>query len=65
MKVQKFMCDYGDGDRVSYIIFPSGVVMFDCDGDGYVKSRHTAEYVMEEIQFEFVDWIDAPCEEKI
>jgi hypothetical protein len=65
MKVSHYKLDYGY-DYTDYIVFPSGVVMFDPDSSGdWEPSRYSRDQVEDHPYFEFVEFIEAPCVEQI
>lgn len=64
MKVQSFTMHYGDGDKMSYILFASGTVMRKDDGE-WQASRLDKATLVDSPDTEFNGWIEAPCAEEV
>lgn len=64
MKVQSFEFDYGEGEKVQYILFASGTIMF-YHLNEWMTSRLDKETLVENCDVEFTGWIEAPCTESI
>jgi hypothetical protein len=66
MKVSHYKRNYGDGDYVNYVVFPSGAVMFESDcSEDWEPSRYSRDQIEDHPDFEFIEFIEAPCMEQI